>query len=115
MLMEQAASATNWMPINSLKRPGCMRRFSYEAVAHGADTLMFFQMRQSPAGAEMYHSAIIDHSGRDDTRVFRECKALGEELKKLGRAPLGGVADARCAIIFDWPTWWAFEVLQSFV
>ncbi len=109
MLMEQAPSMTSWMPINSLKRPGQMRRFSYEAVAHGADTLMFFQMRQSPAGAEMYHSAIIDHSGRDDTRVFRECKAFGEELKKLGKIPLGGVAEAKCAIIFDWPTWWAFE------
>lgn len=109
MLMEQSPSVTNWMPINSLKRPGEMRRFSYEAMAHGADTLMFFQMRQSPAGSEMYHGALIDHSGRDDTRVFKECTSFGEELKKLGDMPLGGKAPAECAIIFDWPTWWALE------
>lgn len=109
MLMEQSPSVTNWLPINSLKRPGEMRRYSYEAVAHGADTLMFFQMRQSPASSEMYHGALIDHSGRDDTRVFKECAALGEELKRIGNATLGGVAPAECAIIFDWPTWWAIE------
>lgn len=109
ILMEQSPSVTNWMPINSLKRPGQMRRFSYEAMAHGADALMFFQMRQSPAGAEMYHGALIDHSGRDDTRVFRECSAFGEELKRLGNTPLGGKAGAECAIVFDWPTWWALE------
>ncbi|MCR5733285.1 MAG: beta-galactosidase [Lachnospiraceae bacterium] len=109
MLMEQSPSVTNWMPVNSLKRPGEMRKYSYEAMAHGADTLMFFQMRQSPAGTEMYHGAVIDHSGRDDTRTFKECSLLGEELKKIGDATLSGIAPSECAIIFDWPTWWAIE------
>ncbi|MCR4738970.1 MAG: beta-galactosidase [Lachnospiraceae bacterium] len=109
MLMEQSPSVTNWMSVNSLKRPGEMRRYSYEAMAHGADTLMFFQMRQSPAGTEMYHGAVIDHSGREDTRTFKECSLFGEELKKIGDLTLSGKAPSECAIIFDWPTWWAIE------
>lgn len=109
MLMEQSPSVTNWLPINSLKRPGEMRRYSYVAAAHGADTIMFFQMRQAPASAEMYHGAIIDHSGRDDTRIFKEISALGEELKALKDNTLGGKAHAECAIIFDWDNWWALE------
>lgn len=46
-LMEQTPSVTNWLAYNALKRPGVMRLWSYQAMAHGADTVMFFQMRRS--------------------------------------------------------------------
>lgn len=109
MLMEQTPSVSNWLADNGLKRPGVMRLQSYQAVAHGADTVMFFQMRRSPAACEKFHGALIDHAGREDTRVFRECARLGEELKKLGAETLGAVTKAKTALIFDWDTWWAVE------
>ena len=109
MLMEQSPTVSAWLPVNTMKRPGVMRLLSYQAMAHGADTVMFFQMRQSPGGCEMYHGAIIDHSGRNDTRNFLECKALGEELNKLSGMTLGGRTRASIAIIFDWESWWALE------
>lgn len=109
MLMEQTPSVSNWLQDNGLKRPGVMRLLSYQAVAHGADTVMFFQMRRSPGACEKFHGALIDHAGRSDTRVFRECKELGAELRKLGEETLGTVTEAKAALIFDWPTWWAVE------
>lgn len=109
MLMEQTPSVSNWLPDNGLKRPGIMRLLSYQAVAHGADTIMFFQMRRSPGACEKFHGAVIDHAGRSDTRVFRECAELGEELQRLGEETLGTITNANAAIIFDWPTWWAIE------
>ena len=109
MLMEQTPSVSNWLADNGLKRPGVMRLQSYQAVAHGADTIMFFQMRRSPAACERFHGAIIDHSGRSDTRVFKECAHLGEELRELGDETLGTVTNAKAALIFDWDTWWAVE------
>ena len=109
MLMEQTPSVSNWLADNGLKRPGVMRLQSYQAVAHGADTIMFFQMRRSPAACEKFHGAIIDHSGRSDTRVFKECAHLGEELRELGDETLGTVTNAKAALIFDWDTWWAVE------
>ncbi len=63
MLMEQAAAHVNWRPRNTSKRPGVMRLGSYQAVARGADAVMFFQWRASRAGAEQYHSAMIGHGG----------------------------------------------------
>jgi len=45
LLMEQAASAVNWRNQNAVKTPGQMRLWSYEAIAHGADGIMFFQWR----------------------------------------------------------------------
>ncbi|MDP4181521.1 MAG: beta-galactosidase [Bacillota bacterium] len=109
MLMEQTPSQQNWAPYNSLKRPGVMRLLSYQAVAHGADTVMFFQLRRSIGACEKFHGAVIAHAGHENTRVFKECAALGEELKILGDRIIDSRIHARVAIIFDWDNWWAVE------
>lgn len=108
-LMEQTPSVTNWLPYNMLKRPGVMRLWSYQAVAHGADTVMFFQMKRSIGACEKYHGAVIDHVGNENTRVFREITALGAELEKLGSQTLGARTDAKAAIVFDWDNWWGIS------
>ena len=109
LLMEQTPSVMNWLPYNALKRPGVMRLWSYQAVAHGSDSVMFFQMRRTVGACEKLHGAVIDHVGTNETRVFREVKALGAELKELGEQTLGAVTDAKAVIYFDWDNWWAIE------
>jgi beta-galactosidase len=106
-LMEQTPSVTNWQPYNSLKRPGIMRLWSYQALAHGSDTVMFFQMRRSRGCCEKFHGAVIDHCGHENTRVFRETAALGEELKKLGGVFLDSRVISEAAVLYDWDNWWA--------
>ncbi|MGN0152781.1 MAG: beta-galactosidase [Wujia sp.] len=108
-LMEQTPSVTNWLPYNALKRPGVMRLWSYQAVAHGADTVMFFQMRRSIGACEKYHGAVIDHVGTGNTRVYREIAKLGDELKHIGDKLLGCRTKSDIAIMFDWDNWWAIE------
>ncbi len=108
-LMEQTPSVSNWLPNNSLKRPGVLRLWSYQAVAHGADSVMYFQMRRSPGACEKYHGAVIDHVGTEHTRVFREVSALGEELDRLGDRLLDSRLIKKAAVIFDWDNWWAVE------
>jgi len=110
MLMEQTPSQQNWQPYNSLKRPGVMRLWSYQAVARGADTVMFFQLRRSVGACEKYHGAVIEHAGHEHTRVFRECAELGRELAKLGDTLLGSRVRAKAALVFDWDNWWAIEM-----
>lgn len=108
-LMEQTPSVTNWMAYNALKRPKVMRLWSYQAIAHGSDTVMFFQMRRSIGACEKLHGAVIDHVGNENTRVFREVASLGEELKQLGDKTLGLRSDSKVALVFDWDNWWAVE------
>lgn len=108
-LMEQTPSVTNWQTYNTIKRPHVMRLQSYQAVAHGADAVMFFQMKRSIGACEKFHGAVIDHAGHENTRIFRECKELGEELNQLGAATLEARAEAKAAIVFDWDNWWAVE------
>ena len=109
MLMEQNPSQQNWQPYNSLKRPGQMRAQSYQTVAHGADTIQFFQLRRSVGGCEKFHGAVIAHVGTENTRVFREVKQLGEELEQLSPLLPGAANSAEVGIIFDWDNYWAFE------
>ncbi len=109
MLMEQTPSQQNWQPYNSLKRPGVMRLLSYQAIAHGADSSLFFQLRRSRGACEKYHGAVIEHAGHENTRVFRECAELGQELLQLGDKFLDARLNARIGIVFDWENWWAIE------
>lgn len=108
MLMEQTPSQQNWQRYNSLKRPGQMRAQSYQTIAHGADTIQFFQLRRSVGGCEKFHGAVIAHAGTKDTRVFHEVKQLGEELERLDML-LGAENKAEVGIVFDWDNYWALE------
>lgn len=109
LLMEQTPSQTNWAPYNALKRPGVMRLESYQALAQGSDSLLFFQMRRSRGGCEKFHGAVIEHSGRSDVRVFQEVAELGAELEALGPAFEAARYEAKAAIWFDWNCWWGLE------
>ena len=113
LLMEQSPSQVNWMPQNPQKRPGRMRMLSYQNVAHGADGIMFFQWRQSLAGSEMFHSAVVTHEGSEHTRIFRQAARLGAELQQLSPEVVGSRVPARVALLMDWQNWWAVEYLPG--
>ncbi|MGP3775301.1 beta-galactosidase [Streptomyces sp. SDT5-1] len=108
LLLEQAPSAVNWRPRNSPKQPGRMRLWSWQAVAQGADAVLYFQWRQSRGGAEKFHSAMVPHAGTD-TRVFREVSHLGRELASVPEIA-GTRSSADVALVTDWNSWWALEL-----
>ncbi|OQR66057.1 beta-galactosidase [Streptomyces maremycinicus] len=107
-LMEHSTSAVNWQPVNVAKRPGDLARDALLHVAHGADAVCYFQWRQSAAGAEKYHSAMVPHAGADSD-LFRAVADLGATLKAL--APVAGSEreSAAVGILYDWESWWASE------
>ncbi|MFI9007525.1 beta-galactosidase [Actinosynnema sp. NPDC053489] len=109
-VMEQTPSVTASRDVNPVKRPGVLRLWSWQSVAHGADAVLYFQLRQSRGACEKYHGAVLDHAGRTDTRVFREVAALGAEFARVGDALLGGRTPARVALLVDWDSWWAVEL-----
>ena len=107
MLMEQAVSATSWREHNIPKTPERARLDSLQAVARGADGVAYFQWRQSRAGAERFHSAMLPHAGAD-SEVFEGVCRQGADLQRL-RASIGARIDTRAAVLFDWTSWWASE------
>lgn len=109
LLLEQTPSSQNWQRVNALKRPGVLRLWSYLAVAHGADSVMYFQWRRSRGGGEKFHGAVVDHVGHANTRVFREVTEIGKELAALEDKLIGAATGARVALLFDWDNWWAID------
>ncbi|WP_431296161.1 beta-galactosidase [Rahnella sp. PAMC 25559] len=108
VLMESTPSFTNWQPTSKLKKPGMHILSSLQAVAHGADSVQYFQWRKSRGSSEKFHGAVVDHVGHIDTRVGREVAELGTILSAL--APVAGSrVEAKVAIIFDWESRWAMD------
>jgi beta-galactosidase len=104
-LMEHATGAVNWREVNPPKRPGELIRDALTHVAHGADAVCYFQWRQSRAGGERYHSAMLPHAG-SSSRIFRDVIALGGELDALASVTGSRREQARVAIVFDYESWW---------
>ena len=105
LLMEHSTSAVNWQAVNKPKPAGQMTRDSLSHVARGADTIGFFQWRQSAAGAEKFHSALVPHAGADSAR-FREVCVLGDLARRLGEVR-GSTVEADVAILWDYQAGWA--------
>ena len=112
VLMESTPSATNWRPLSTLKRPGMNTLASLQAVAHGADSVQFFQWRKSRGSSEKFHGAFVDHVGHLDTRVGREAIALGEKLERLSEVA-GSRVEAKVALVFDTQNRWAVNDAQG--
>lgn len=108
LLMESTPSKTNWQPVAKLKRPEMHKLSSLQAVAHGSDSVQYFQWRKSRGGFEKFHGAVIDHVGHEDTRVFNDVKALGSDLQKLEELT-GTSVEAEVAVIFDTENRWAIN------
>ncbi|MEF1203980.1 beta-galactosidase [Vibrio owensii] len=108
LLMESTPSQTNWQPITKLKKDGVHLLSSLQAVAHGSDSVQYFQWRKSRGSVEKFHGAVIDHVGHANTRTGREVTAVGEYLKQINDVA-GTNTQAEVAIIFDWENRWAMD------
>lgn len=107
VLLEQAPSQVNWRLANVNKKPGVMRLWSYQGMAHGSDGFLFFQWRASMHGSEKFHSAMVPHIG-ENSRIFREVTELGRELPQL-KEIVGSRVKADVAMVLDYNNWWTVE------
>jgi beta-galactosidase len=108
LLMESTPSTTNWFHVSKVKAPGMHMLASMQAVAHGSDSVQYFQWRKGRGGSEKFHGAVVSHDRRSDTRVFKDVAQLGERLAGLG-ALAGSVPHPQAAVIYDWENNWAIK------
>jgi len=108
LLMESTPSMTNWFDVCKPKRPGVHRLSSLQAVAHGADSVQYFQWRKSRGCSEKYHGAVVDHCGHENNRVFRDVAEVGEILSKLDDV-VGTTVRPDVAVVYDWENRWAID------
>ena len=113
LLMESTPSLVNWKPYNKHKRPGLDVLSSIQAVAHGSDSVQYFQWRKGRGSSEKFHGAVVGHDGTGDTRVFRSVQTTGAVLKQIDEIA-GTLTHAKVAVVFDWENMWALDDCQGY-
>ncbi|MBZ0056917.1 MULTISPECIES: beta-galactosidase [unclassified Leclercia] len=106
LLMESTPGTTNWQPISKLKKPGMHLLSAMQAVAHGSDSVQYFQWRKSRGSVEKLHGAVVDHVGHLNTRVGQDVKQVGAALEKIAHLAGAGY-QAEVALVYDWDNRWA--------
>ena len=112
LVMESTPSLVNWQKTNKLKRPGMHMLSSIQALAHGSDSVLYFQWRKGRGASEKFHGAVVDHCGHDNTRVFKDVSKVGSVLKQLKEIK-GSTTESEVAIIYDIENRWAIDDLQG--
>ncbi|MFG2652484.1 beta-galactosidase [Streptomyces sp. NPDC048436] len=107
LLMEQGTNTVYAGDRTLGKEPGDILRHSLGHIARGSEGALFFQWRQSRAGAEQWHSAMVPHAG-PDSRIFREVTGTGEAVARLGELA-GSTVHADVAVLHDSDAWWAMD------
>lgn len=114
LLMESTPSNVNWKTHNKLKEPGMDILASIHAIAHGSDSVQYFQWRKGRGSCEKFHGAVVGHDGTEHTRVFRSVQTTGAVLKAIDEVA-GTLCDAKVAVIFDWENMWALDNSQGYI
>ncbi len=111
IVMESApGNVASGLNLRKIKSPAQQTLEAVKLIAHGSDSVMYFQWRKGRGGSEQFHGAVVDHYGKEDTRVFKTISKTGEMLKKLDGVVGTGVK-SEVAITFDTENWWAMGQL----
>ena len=104
-VMEQQPGPVNWAPWNPAPLPGMLRLWAWEAFAHGAETVCFFRWRQAPFGQEQMHAGLL----RPDGRPAPGLAEVASVAREIDDAPEVGTGPAPVALVYDYPSAWAWE------
>ena len=107
-VMEAQSGRSGWHIMGSVPRPGELRLWAYQAVAHGADGIVYFRWRSCRWGTEQFWQGILDFDAVPRRR-YHEIKQMGEELQRIGDHLTGGEVRADAAIMLSYDARFAFQ------
>jgi beta-galactosidase len=107
-VLEQQVGPVGWGALRTPRR-GQMRLFTYQAIAHGAEAVVYFRWRTPRYGTEQYWHGILDHDGTPRRR-YAEVRALAAELERLGDALSGLHPVAEVALVHDYDSRFALQI-----
>ena len=113
LLMESTPSGVNWHPVNKTKRPGMHLLSSMQFIAHGSDSVLYFQWRKSRGSSEKFHGAVVDHDNSTNNRVLQDVADVGKTLEALTDV-VGTNRTSDVGILYDWESNWAINDAQGY-
>ena len=108
-VMEQQAGPIGWQAMGRAPKPGQLRLWAYQAIAHGADAIVYFRWRSCRFNSEEYWHGVLDHDGRPRRR-YKEIQKMGQELIKLGDRIVGSTTPKAVAMLLSYDDSFAFRL-----
>jgi len=110
-VMETQPGAVNWAGVNNFLNRGEARAMAWQAVAHGADAVEYWQWRSALNGQEQYHGALL---GADGTPVpfYDEVKEIGADFARMGEELRGTSPVSQVALLYSYDSRWAIDFQQ---
>jgi beta-galactosidase len=108
-VMEQQSGPSGWEVVGLTPRPGELRLWAYQSIAHGADAVVFFRWRTARFGTEEYWHGVLDHHGRPGRR-YEELKRVGGEIENIGARIHGSLVKPVVAMILSYDSRFAFQL-----
>jgi beta-galactosidase len=109
--MEQQSGPGGWTNriAQPSPKPGQMRLWTYQSIAHGADMVLYFRWRTATMGTEIYWHGINNYDNRPNRRVA-EVQQIGREIDTLGTHVAGTRTLAQVALVRDYDNEWDGEL-----
>jgi beta-galactosidase len=108
-VMEQQSGGGGWDMVAVPPKPGELRLWTYQSIAHGADGIVYFRWRTCRTGTEQNWQGILEHHGIPGRR-YDETAQVGGEIQKIGEIISGSVVKPLVAIMHSYDTRFAFQV-----
>ena len=108
-VMEQQSGSGGWEIVSVAPRPGELRLWAYQTVAHGADAVIFFRWRTARFGTEQYWHGLLDHDAHPSRR-YEEIKRMGAEIRKAGEPIYGSTVKPAVAMILSYDSRFTFQI-----
>jgi len=107
-VMETQPGSVNWAQVNTTLDRGETRAMAWQAVAHGADAVLYWQWRDALNGQEQYHGAIVGPDG-GPLPIYDEVRTIGSDFEHAAKAIGGTAPQAQVALITTYDSRWAID------
>lgn len=107
-VMETQPGAVNWHAVNNFLNRGEARAMAWQAIAHGADDVNYWQWRSALNGQEQYHGTLL---GPDGTPVpfYDEVNQTAHEFSKVQNYFRGTTVSSEVALLYSYDSHWAIQ------
>ena len=109
-IMEQQSGPNGWVNrmMASSPKPGQMRLWTFQSIAHGADFISYFRWRTAAFGTEIYWHGLNDYANVPNRRL-EELKQIHRDVQKLTEMA-GAKYQAEVALMKDYDNEWDGEL-----
>lgn len=107
-VMETQPGYVNWSGVNNSLNKWEARTMAWQAVAHGADGVLYWQWRSALGGQEQYHGTLVDPSGRPRP-FYAEVQMIAQEFAKVSDLVNGSTVKTKVALLNDYASRWSID------